>query len=100
MPVQSRRVSAKASSGAIPCVCRIEGLEDRRMLNAADLDISFSGDGQYLSADAVWDYVGAVKRQEDGKLVVAGTAVTANPIDYAFYIQRFHADGTPDDAFG
>ena len=79
----------------------IERLEPRRLLNAADLDNFFSLDGQHLSGDALGDVGSAIKRQDDGKLVVAGTSIT-NPavLDYAFYVQRFNADGTLDTGFG
>jgi uncharacterized delta-60 repeat protein len=79
----------------------IEQLEGRRLLNAADLDRSFSGDGQFLANDLLADVGSAVKRQGDGKLVVAGASITnAATFDLAFLVQRFNADGTPDDNFG
>src|SRR5688572_20216484 len=79
----------------------MEGLEARRLLNAADLDDTFGIDGRYLANDALQDVAAASKRQTDGKLVVAGASITnVATLDFAFLVQRFNEDGTLDTGFG
>ena len=44
------------------------------------------------------DWGASVALQSDGKIVVAGLAVTG--ADYDFALARYHTDGSPDDSFG
>ena len=64
------------------------------------LDVSFGGDGR-ITADFTphWDVASDVAVEQDGGIVVAGTAAIER--DHArFALARFLPDGTPDDSFG
>lgn len=63
-----------------------------------DLDPSFDGDG--IATTSVGGMGGApyaVAVQDDGKVILAGTT---GPVDGAFALVRFEADGTLDASFG
>lgn len=66
---------------------------------AGDLDLSFNGTGKAtLGIGADSDFVYAVAMQNDGKIVVAGSANDAGNTNFA--LARTLPDGTPDAAFG
>lgn len=79
---------------------QVEGLDGRLLLTAGALDTTFgpSGEGGRFTSDAA-QYGNAVVTQDDGKIVVAGNINSAETLS-DFVLTRFHADGTPDVAFG
>lgn len=86
-------------SGPFPRSRRLvlEPLEDRRLLAAGDLDVSFDSDGLVTSDLGGYDYAWAVAVQDDGgveKIVVAGTS------GGDFALARYLPDGSLDTSFG
>ncbi len=63
------------------------------------LDATFGSGGIVTTAAGASAAAAALVRQPDGKLVVAGTRATVT-IDRDVLLVRYHADGTPDTAFG
>ena len=83
----------------------LERLEDRALLSAGDLDLTF-GDGglvttdigAFPSSDFAYDLAAV---QADGKIVVAGTTyVTGSSTDSDFAVARYNSDGSLDTSFG
>lgn len=65
------------------------------------LDTSFDGDGKIvLPLSPTSDQAVDVALQPDGKIVVAGYAVTGNPLSYDFALVRFNSNGSLDTGFG
>src|SRR5262249_43593770 len=79
---------------------RLEPLEPRLVLAAADLDTSFSTDG-LATADigTGQDFGYAVATQSDGKVIVVGEAIRQSSGLSDFAIARFRTDGTLDSSF-
>src|SRR4051795_11314114 len=88
----------------IPCV---ESLEDRRLLSAGALDLSFGVGGIVTTNVGLADYgseqVTAVALQPDGKIVAVGNAATET---YQggfergdFAVVRYNTNGTLDNTF-
>jgi uncharacterized delta-60 repeat protein len=72
-----------------------------RYLADGGLDASF-GEGGVVTTN-LGDYeesANAVAIQDDGKIVVVGTHYYAQDSQHAHVLARYHADGTPDTAFG
>jgi uncharacterized delta-60 repeat protein len=73
----------------------LEKLEDRRLLAAGDLDLSFSADGLVTTAFFndlhSSEYAYAVAIQADGKIIAAGNGG---------YFTRYQTDGSIDTSFG
>src|SRR5262249_33888131 len=90
-------------TGSLTVVGTVVGVPSKiailRYLSSGTLDSSFGLNGQLLtSATLVDDATWAVARQNDGKLVTAGSANTGSQSDFA--IARFNGDGTLDTTFG
>jgi uncharacterized delta-60 repeat protein len=63
------------------------------------LDHTFDGDGKLIdSLGTADDYAWDILVQDDGRILVIGSAETA--LDYDFALIRFMADGTHDNSFG
>ena len=71
-----------------------------RYLPGGVLDPTFSGDGRAISLIGAWSAANAVALQDDGKIVVAGTAADTSDGAGQFALVRFLADGRPDPTFG
>ncbi|MEX2317457.1 MAG: delta-60 repeat domain-containing protein [Pirellulales bacterium] len=79
-----------------------ERLEDRSLLSAGDLDLTF-GTGGTVTTDIneLSDSAASVAIQSDGKIVVAGSTLpTLKDIFFDFAVVRYNADGTLDTSFG
>lgn len=79
----------------------------RRFTSAGTADTSFGGgDGIVTTSVPGWAFNGAVGIRLDGKIVVAGSVSTSDPIDGIFSgdcevtALRYLADGSPDTTFG
>src|SRR5438034_1097322 len=97
--VSKRGPTARWRGPALPL--RVEWLEDRRLLAAGALDVTFGTAGTALVDIAGGnDEASAVVMQSDGKLVFAGTAFdsSTNPNDFA--LLRLNANGSLDTTFG
>lgn len=95
--ISSRQASRRRSP---PCVFdSIERLEDRTLLSAGALDLSF-GTAGLVSTDLFGgdDHVGSMAIQDDGKILVAGTTGPHGGTD--MFVTRYEADGTLDTSFG
>jgi uncharacterized delta-60 repeat protein len=80
-----------------------ERLEDRSLLSAGDLDLTFGGDGTVTtdlgSIDTTTQLARSVAVQADGKIVAAG--MTTNSFaPWDFFLARYNADGSLDVSFG
>jgi uncharacterized delta-60 repeat protein len=86
-----RRVAARA---------RVERLEDRRLMNAADLVPGFGIGGVVTATLPGTDGSGATDLvvQPDGKVVAVGSGSTQGCNDFA--LVRYNVDGTLDRSFG
>jgi uncharacterized delta-60 repeat protein len=71
----------------------VESLENRRLLTAGDLDLTFGIGGRYVDPHELEPTDLAV--QPDGKLLVSGTGLSD-----VGSVLRLNADGTPDTPFG
>ena len=74
-----------------------ESLEDRCLLAAGDLDLSFGVGGKVTTAFQGDAQGNSVAVQSDGRLVVAG--YTHNGSNYDFALVRYTTDGTLDTSF-
>src|SRR5262245_13545035 len=84
-----------------PIGTRMERLEDRTMLDAAMLDMSFGSGGVVTTDfDGRFDTARAVVVQPDGRILVAGASEVAGPLSNRFALARYLADGTLDPSFG
>src|SRR5262245_31488051 len=80
---------------------QVEGLEDRRLLTAGALDVTFGTGGTALVDVAGGnDQAAAVAIQGDGKLVLAGTAFNSSNNTNDFALVRLNANGSLDTTFG
>jgi uncharacterized delta-60 repeat protein len=79
---------------------RLEGLEDRTLLSAGDLDPTFGTGGKVLTGftGSLNDTASAVVREPDGKYVVAGTS--SGSAGFSLALARYAAAGTLDPSFG
>ena len=78
---------------------RLEPLEDRRLLAAGDLDLTF-GTGGIVATDFGTGDIGLdAAVQPDGKLLVAGQS-NASGTDIDLLVARYANDGTLDPTFG
>jgi uncharacterized delta-60 repeat protein len=77
---------------------RVERLEDRRLLAAGDLDLSFGGDGIVTTAVGVEAYANDMQVQSDGKIVVAGYTYNSSSVVSAL-LMRYNPDGSLDTSF-
>ncbi len=75
---------------------RLEGLEDRTLLSAGDLDPTFGTGGKVLTGftGSLNDTASAVVREPDGKYVVAGTS--SGSAGFSLALARCAADGVGD----
>src|SRR5687768_2858368 len=74
-----------------------------RLRTDGTLDPSFSGDGRLISPDlsgAGREYATDVVVQPGGKIVVSGSAVTADPNFSNFLVARYLSNGALDTSFG
>jgi uncharacterized delta-60 repeat protein len=93
----SKRIIRDARSAIRPAVAEV--LEPRRLFAAGDLDLAFSGDGRRTFDPGTAASVSDVAVQDDGKVVVAGTARNAaEPLNDGLLV-RLNADGTNDTSF-
>jgi uncharacterized delta-60 repeat protein len=72
-------------------------LEERLLLSAGDLDVSF-GQGGFVATPGTGEALAAA-RQPDGKIVVAGTP-DPNDAHASFVLSRYNPDGSLDAGFG
>jgi uncharacterized delta-60 repeat protein len=82
---------------------RVEGLEDRRLLAAGDLDTTFGSAGMNLTDfSSTSDFGSAVAVQGDGKTVVGGYSGNDAGLndEVTFSLARYHTDGSLDTSFG
>jgi uncharacterized delta-60 repeat protein len=82
-----------------PAPRRLEPLEPRLLLAAGDLDPTFGTGGTLLApfgSRETYDFIRAIDRAPDGRIVVLGDAGAQPRIGVARYL----ADGTPDSTFG
>jgi uncharacterized delta-60 repeat protein len=81
---------------------RVEALEDRRMLAAGDLDLTFGVGGKVVQdlglGKAEEIYASAI--QADGKIVVGGLVNTPNGAGRDFLVARYDVNGSLDPSFG
>ncbi len=82
----------------------VERLEDRTLLSAGDLDLSFGVNGTELvslASSSEYEPHVLVQPQVDGpeKVVVAGQTIYGDG-HYEFAVMRFNSDGSLDTAFG
>lgn len=102
-PKKLPRVEGRATQGAsrprnVRVSPRLEGLEERVLLTAGDLDPTFGIGGRVASEAAITGgVVVATALQRDGRIVVVGTAATRGG---DFLVERFTPAGSPDTAFG
>src|SRR5262249_27008903 len=78
----------------------LEYLEDRCLLNAGTLDLSFGAKGKVSTvfAGALNGVAQATALQSDGKIVAAGSANSASGTQFA--LARYQPDGSLDPTFG
>ncbi|MGB9990125.1 beta strand repeat-containing protein [Pseudoduganella rhizocola] len=94
------KLLADPASGKITVVGSAGGGADLAVLrlNAnGSLDTSFDGDGKLVLDLSASDNAASAALQADGKLVIAGSGVGANP---DFMAVRVNTDGTLDSGFG
>ncbi len=81
----------------------LQPLEDRTLLSAGGLDLTFNGTGKQTVAFDIGDFKSdqahSMAVQPDGKVVMAGAA-RVGPGNYDFAVARLNSDGTPDMGFG
>jgi uncharacterized delta-60 repeat protein len=80
----------------------VERLEDRTLLSAGTLDLSFGtgGTGAVVTSQDLGVHGNAAVLQPDGKIVVVGDdnqIVGANLLEWT--VERYNPDGTPDPSF-
>src|SRR5438445_609758 len=94
--VRPRRLDWAAGAGFRPV---LEGLEDRTLLSAGDLDPAF-GTGGIVTTNfgTSLDKGQSVLVQTDGKIVVVGNSTNGLIFDVA--MARYNTDGTLDTTFG
>jgi uncharacterized delta-60 repeat protein len=63
-----------------------------------ELDAGFGDNGRLMIPEV--GFGGAIARQPDGKLLVAGKHGTGSAANPVFAVFRLHPDGSPDDTFG
>jgi uncharacterized delta-60 repeat protein len=80
----------------------VEWLEDRRMLAAGDLDLTFGAGGRVVQDLGLGknEEIFATSVQSDGKIVVAGMAITTGSAGRDFLVARFNSNGSLDSSFG
>jgi uncharacterized delta-60 repeat protein len=80
----------------------LEALEERTLLSAGALDLTFGGTGIVITHAGIggpsFEGARAMAIDHQGNIVVAGTAKIGN--DYDFAVLRYHPDGTLDNSFG
>lgn len=86
---QNRRKSSVSRRRGSPRL-GVEVLEERALLNAAGLDVSFGTGGQVLTTFSTPAGASHIVMQTDNKIVVAGSSVIA----------RYNPDGSLDSGFG
>src|SRR5262245_3944367 len=86
----------KRSPGCRP---RLEALEDRSLLSAGALDLTFGSNGKVTTDLGGPDEGTGLALQPDGKIVVAGIALDGAG-EGNFAVARYLADGSPDPGFG
>jgi uncharacterized delta-60 repeat protein len=95
----TKRRAAARSRSSRPA---LEALEDRTLLSAGALDLTFGGSGTVIThagtATPSFEGARAVAIDHQGNIVVAGTSKIG--IDYDFTVFRYHPDGTLDTTFG
>jgi uncharacterized delta-60 repeat protein len=79
----------------------VEVCEGRLLLAAADLDVSFDGDGKVFleAADNRDDEVARILIRPDGKIITVGSVDRGNS-DYDFVVHQRLSNGAPDLSFG
>ena len=76
---------------------RLEVLEDRWLMNAGDLDLTFDSDGKVTTPiQSSTDEVRALAIQSDGKIIAAGRS---NGSNYDFALARYNTNGSLDTSF-
>lgn len=77
-----------------------QSLEQRRLMSAGDLDVSFSDDGKHVVdlPGGTSEFANATAVQADGKIVLAGRVNTGSEFD--FFVARLTTTGALDPAFG
>ncbi len=74
-----------------------------RLSTDGELDLGFNGDGKATVAfdltGSNWDSAYAVAIQEDGKILVAGSTLASDPIDFDFAVARLTSTGVLDPTF-
>jgi uncharacterized delta-60 repeat protein len=94
--------SARSATFRAARQLRLKALEDRRLLAAGDLDVTF-GNGGVVTTNmtSFQDSAAAVAVQPDGKIVVAGDSFSkSGPDGGAFAVVRYNSNGTLDSSFG
>src|SRR5438034_5239081 len=95
-----KRAAARRTHCIRPC---FERLEDRAMLTAGDLDLSFGGDGRVTTDIGMLvesiETARSVAIQPDGKIVAVGSTQNAGT-GRDFALVRYNPDGSPDTSFG
>ena len=97
-----RNRKSRHSSRAIDRRLRLKNLEDRSLLSAGQLDLTFGDAGKVLTnfSDAVhptYPISGFAAYQSDGKVVVAGST---EDVGGYFAVVRHNSDGSLDTSFG
>lgn len=78
----------------------VESLENRSLLSVS-LDHSWGGDGLVVTRpDGGFGNAFAVARQDDGKVLIAGSRATSLSTGRATAVVRYHANGMVDTMFG
>ena len=76
-----------------------EKLEARRLFAGGDLDPTFGGDG-IVTQPTPLNFFQSDTLAIGGKIVIAGGAQDSDEDQLDYFLRRFNADGTPDNAFG
>src|SRR5688572_18801521 len=97
-----RSVRSHLRSPRHPWLAAAERLEDRSLLAAGALDLSFSGDGIVVEdTGAQRERAEGVSVLSDGKILVVGWATPFAPTPPgSIALFRYSPDGTPDATFG
>lgn len=79
----------------------LETLEDRALMSAGALDLSFGTNGQVFTSLATSgnSFINDLAIQADGKIIVAGQSVDDSNLVH-MTVARFNPDGTLDSSFG
>src|SRR5438034_7710444 len=96
-----KRAAARRTHCIRPC---FERLEDRAMLTAGDLDLSFGGDGRVTTDIGMLvesiETARSVAIQPDGKIVATGSTGEGGSGFGDFVLARYNPDGSLDTSFG